>query len=159
MVLGLATTDFFTFFFESAPLAPANTKHKQTQTKYFHCFVQNYVPSSHSKKTHKLLCNDVALYECLLLVFSTTSSSKSSSKISLPSSTYPVPSEGREEKLLHQTPPSHTHKHTSLTAATGDRDSPSSMIQSSSCLSRTIFEYCCSSTSSYTLVNSSTWKT
>lgn len=38
-------------------------------------------------------------------------------------------------------------------------DSPSSTIQSSSCLSCTIFEYCCSSTSSYTLVTSFTWKT
>lgn len=35
---------------------------------------------------------------------------------------------------------------------------PSSMIQSSSCLSRTILEYWSSSTSSYTLVSSSTWE-
>lgn len=36
-------------------------------------------------------------------------------------------------------------------------NSPSSMIQSSSCLSLTIREYCSSSTSSYTLVKSSTY--
>lgn len=41
----------------------------------------------------KLLCD-----ECLPFLCSTTSSSKSSSKISLPSSTYPVPS-GRENQI------------------------------------------------------------
>lgn len=50
------------------------------------------------------------------------------------------------------------HSDTVVTMSPWAGDSPSSMIQSSSCLSCTIFEYCCSSTSSYTLATFSTWK-
>lgn len=110
MVLGLATADFFTFFLASAPLARAFPSSK-TFSQKMSLFVQNYLRKSLLKFLHskykKMLCN-VILYECLPLLFSTTSSSKSSSKISLPSSTYPIPSE-EEEKLSHHNFPSHTY--------------------------------------------------
>lgn len=109
MVLGLATADFFTFFLASAPLAPAFPASK-TFSQKISLFVQNYLRkvylNFYTQNTKKKLCN-VILYECLPLLFSTTSSSKSSSKISLPSSTYPIPSE--EEKLSHHIFLSHTY--------------------------------------------------
>ena len=58
MVLGLATTDFFTFFLESAPLAPALPANK----KEIHSLkktIYSKFPHTQPQNTHKL-CNNTA---------------------------------------------------------------------------------------------------
>lgn len=82
MVLGLVTAAFFAVFLDSAPLAPPfPTKKGKKKPKVF---LQIWHLSQN--------CRSLQLFSPR---FSTTSSSRSSSKISRPSSTYPVPSERR----------------------------------------------------------------
>lgn len=131
MVLGLATADFFTFFFASAPLAPALPVN---ETLFLHQDTSNSVTQRTCLFTfvfHNIIIQ--VIVKDLPAIFNIAYS------------------------IWKRRKTSHTYTHTC--SCVTDWDSPSSTIQSSSCLSRTSFEYCSSSTSSYTLVNSSTWET
>lgn len=85
MLLGLLTDTFFTFFFESPPFPPCLPVYSQrVSVKWLLKTIQGIMLNIAKRQNKNNL---------LLGFFSNASSSKSSSKISLPSSTYPVPSD------------------------------------------------------------------